>query len=67
MRLELHGVEDIIEIKKSLSVSEVIITHIEEDWGKSYDDYVILEQKYCGIKFVFQHDIAVFAVRKKFG
>ena len=53
LRLELHSMEDILEIKKSLSISEVIITHIEEDWGKSYDDYVILEQKYCEVKFAY--------------
>jgi phosphoribosyl 1,2-cyclic phosphate phosphodiesterase len=40
LRQELHSMEDVLEIQRKLSISEVIITHIEEDWGKSYDDYI---------------------------
>lgn len=31
----------------------MIVTHIEEDWGKSYDDYLELEKEYDGVKFAF--------------
>ena len=41
-----------MEIKKELSVSDVIVTYIEEDWGKSYDDYIALEDQY-GVKFAY--------------
>ena len=53
LRQELHSMEDVLEIKKKLSIGDVIITHIEEDWGKSYDDYVVLERNYSGVKFAY--------------
>ena len=53
LRKELHSMEDVMEIKKHYNVKKIIITHIEEDWGKSYGDYTILEQNYENIKFAF--------------
>ena len=53
LRHELHSMEDVLEIKRKLSICDVIVTHIEEDWGKSYDDYVALEEKYPGVKFAY--------------
>jgi phosphoribosyl 1,2-cyclic phosphate phosphodiesterase len=44
--------EDVLEIKNKLSIESVIVTHIEEDWGKSYDDYISLEDKY-GVRFAY--------------
>ena len=35
------------------NIKEVIITHLEEDWGKSYDDYKELEKRYQGIRFAY--------------
>jgi phosphoribosyl 1,2-cyclic phosphate phosphodiesterase len=52
LRHELHSMEDVLEIKNKLSIQSVIVTHIEEDWGKSYDDYFALEDKY-GVKFAY--------------
>ena len=45
--------DEIIEIKKKYNIKQVIITHLEEDWGKSYDDYVELEKEYDGIQFAY--------------
>jgi phosphoribosyl 1,2-cyclic phosphate phosphodiesterase len=53
LREELHSIEDVLEIKRRLSVAEVVVTHIEEDWGKSYDDYAALEQKYPNVRFAY--------------
>jgi phosphoribosyl 1,2-cyclic phosphate phosphodiesterase len=52
LRQELHSIEDVLEIKRKLSVNDVIVTHIEEDRGKSYDDYIALEDQY-GVKFAY--------------
>jgi phosphoribosyl 1,2-cyclic phosphate phosphodiesterase len=52
LRRELHSMEEVLEIKRKLSVNDVIVTHIEEDWGKSYDDYIALENLY-GVKFAY--------------
>lgn len=49
----LFVMDEIIEIKETYRIKEVIITHIEEDWGKSYDDYKKLEEKYENIKFAY--------------
>jgi len=52
-RRELHSMDDVLEIKSKLSIKNVIITHIEEDWGKSYDDYIALEEEYPGVRFAY--------------
>ena len=52
LRQELHSMEGVLEIKNKLSVRDVIVTHIEEDWGKSYDDFIALEDQY-GVKFAY--------------
>ena len=53
LRKELHSMEDVIEIKNRFKIKDIIITHIEEDWGKSFDEYKELEKKYQNIKFAY--------------
>ena len=53
LREELFVMEEILELKEKYDIKNVIITHIEEDWGKSYDDYLELENKYESIKFAY--------------
>ena len=53
IREELFNMEEIKEIKEKLNIKKVIITHLEEDWGKSYDDYKALEASYDGIYFAY--------------
>jgi len=53
LRQELHSMENVIEIKEKYKIKNVIITHIEEDWGKSYDEYKDLEKNYENIKFAY--------------
>jgi phosphoribosyl 1,2-cyclic phosphate phosphodiesterase len=53
LRKELHSMEDVIEIKNRFKIKSVIITHIEEDWGKSFDEYIELEKLYEDIKFAY--------------
>lgn len=43
---ELYTIEEILEIKRRLKISKVIITHLEEEWGLSYDDYKMIEKQY---------------------
>ena len=35
LRNELFSMDEIITLKNKYSIKKVIITHIEEDWGKS--------------------------------
>jgi phosphoribosyl 1,2-cyclic phosphate phosphodiesterase len=53
LRNELHGMENVIEIKERYNIGRVIITHLEEDWGKSFDDYKGLENEYRNIFFAY--------------
>lgn len=53
LRHELFVMDEIIAIKERYKIDQVIMTHIEEDWGKSYDDYLQLEKEYEGIKFAY--------------
>ena len=54
MRETLHSLEEVRNIAKEINAKNIIITHIEEDWGKSYDDYKELEKSYDNI--IFAHD-----------
>ncbi|MCI2779071.1 hypothetical protein ACQR22_01795 [Clostridium perfringens] len=40
-------------MKNKYNIKRVMITHLEEDLGKSYDDYVELEKELDGIKFAY--------------
>jgi phosphoribosyl 1,2-cyclic phosphate phosphodiesterase len=50
---ELFNMEEILKLKNKFNIDKVIITHLEEDWGKSYDDYLKLEQEYSNIFFAY--------------
>jgi len=56
LRHEMFSMNEIIEIKERLAVERVVITHIEEEWGKSFDDYKKLEQKYEQFNIRFAYD-----------
>lgn len=53
MRKELFTLYKIDTIRKQYGIKEVIITHLVEDWGKSYDDYRELEKKLNSIHFAY--------------
>lgn len=50
---ELFNMSEIEQLKSKYNIQKVIITHLEEDWGKSYDDYLKLEKKYTDIFFAY--------------
>ncbi len=53
LRKELFTMDEIVELKKALNINKVVITHLEEDWGKTYDDYLELQNQYDGIEFAY--------------
>ncbi|MDO7206086.1 hypothetical protein Q5M85_20350 [Paraclostridium bifermentans] len=53
LRKELFTLDEIQNLKNDYRIKNVIITHLEEDWGKSYDDYIKLEKQYKNIKFAY--------------
>jgi phosphoribosyl 1,2-cyclic phosphate phosphodiesterase len=53
LRKELHSFENAMEIQEKLRARKLVITHIEEDWGKSLDDYKRLENNYLNVSFAY--------------
>lgn len=53
LRDELFVMDEIVALKNKYHIRRVIVTHIEEDWGKSFDDYVKLQLQYDGIEFAY--------------
>lgn len=53
LRNELFSMNEIEQLKNDYGIKKVIITHIEEDWGKSYDDYLELQKQYKDIVFAY--------------
>jgi len=56
LRKELFSLEEVLEISRRLNVNEIVITHIEEEWGKSYDEYKELERRYREFNIRFAYD-----------
>ncbi|MCK8816956.1 MBL fold metallo-hydrolase [Natroniella sulfidigena] len=53
LREELFSMSEVLSLKEKFEIKRVIVTHIEEAWGKSYDDYVNLEEQYDGVQFAY--------------
>ena len=53
LRNELFTLDEIDDIRNQYGIKKVIITHLEEDWGKSYDDYKKLENELDSIQFAY--------------
>ena len=46
LRRELFSPTEIQELATRLKAKKTIVTHIEEEWGKNYDEYKNLEKEY---------------------
>ena len=53
LREELHSFEDAQNIFRKIKAKRLIITHIEEAWGKSYDDYLEIEKGCQDVSFAY--------------
>jgi len=56
LRRELFSLEEVLELAKELEAKKLIVTHIEEEWGKSYDEYKELELRYREYNLCFAYD-----------
>ncbi len=50
---DLFSMNEILALKNQYAIKKVVITHLEEDWGKSYEDYLTLEKQYEAIEFAY--------------
>ncbi len=53
LRVELFSPKEIQELAEKLKAKRTLVTHIEEEWGKTYDEYKKLESEY---NLKFAHD-----------
>lgn len=53
LRKELFTLDEIDDLRRQYGIKEIIITHLEEDWGKTYDDYKKLEGELKSIRFAY--------------
>lgn len=53
LRKELFSLKEIQELAQKLNAKKTIMTHIEEEWGKTYDEYKKLEKEF---NLKFAHD-----------
>lgn len=53
LRRELYSFEAARELARKLGARELVLTHLEEGWGKSYDDYRALESQWDGVRFAY--------------
>jgi len=56
LRRELYSFEEILDLIEKISAKRTLIVHIEEEWGKSFDDYKRLEEKYARYNLQFAYD-----------
>jgi phosphoribosyl 1,2-cyclic phosphate phosphodiesterase len=52
-RKNLYTFEQTMSLAERLKAKEVLFTHLEEYWNRSYDDYRALEAKNSGIRFAY--------------
>lgn len=53
LRKELFSMDEIQNIKREYNIKKIIVTHLGEDFGKSYTDYLELENHYNDILFAY--------------
>ncbi|MFH2046463.1 MAG: MBL fold metallo-hydrolase [Pseudomonadota bacterium] len=52
-RTTLYTFDETLKLAKRINSKTVLLTHIEEYWNRSYDDYKELEKQFDNIKFAY--------------
>ena len=50
---EIFTLDEVIELKNYYRIKKIIVTHIDEIWGKSYGYYSELEKKLDHVFFAY--------------
>lgn len=50
---DMFTIDEIMIIKHKYRIKQIIVTHIDEYWGKSYADYQKIEKKFDNISFAY--------------
>lgn len=49
----MFTIDEIMELKNKYRIKRIIVTHIDEYWGKSYAYYQKIEKSLDGISFAY--------------
>lgn len=52
----MYTIEELIELKNKYNYKKLILTHLEEDWGKSFDQYNEISNKLKDHSIIFAYD-----------
>lgn len=52
-RSTLYTFDETLELARRLKARGTLLVHIEEYWGRSYDDYLLLEADHSGVSFAY--------------
>ena len=53
IREDLYSFDETLEISRRIGAKQVIFTHIEEYWNRSYLDYIEMEKKLDNVQFAY--------------
>lgn len=56
LRNGLFSMQEALKLVKLLGVKKTVLTHLEEEWGRSYDDYKTTEKQYRKNNVHFAYD-----------
>jgi phosphoribosyl 1,2-cyclic phosphate phosphodiesterase len=53
LRRELFSLEQAMALREQYGIGRLVLTHLEEDWGRTYDDYRAMEQTLSSVAFAW--------------
>jgi phosphoribosyl 1,2-cyclic phosphate phosphodiesterase len=56
LRDEVYMMDELLEIITTYAIKKTIVVHIEEEWGRSFDDYKGIEEQYKRFNIEFAFD-----------
>lgn len=56
LRVSQFSIDEALELAKRLGAVKTIFTHLEEEWGRSYDDYKAIEEEHREHNIQFAYD-----------
>lgn len=56
LRDEVYMMDELVEIITRYNIKKTVVVHIEEEWGRSFDDYKEIEEQYKEFNIEFAFD-----------
>jgi phosphoribosyl 1,2-cyclic phosphate phosphodiesterase len=56
LRVSQFSMQEALELVEILRATKTVFTHLEEEWGRSYDDYKVIEEQHSKHDIRFAYD-----------